>query len=400
MGQACARMMPADTQPRTVRVDLADRGYDVVIGPGLLETLPQRLDAMVMRPRAAFIVADANVADASGRCRESLERSGIAVGVTTIHATEPGKSIATLAEILRSLGEARIERGEPVVAIGGGITGDLGGFAAAVYRRGVPVIQCPTTLLAMVDASVGGKTGANLAIGDTLQKNMVGAFHQPSLVLADTRTLGTLPDREFKAGLAECLKHALLGGCLGDTDHLGWFESNTERVLRREADAVAELIHRSVAFKAAVVAGDEFELAEDTPGRVGRALLNLGHTFAHAMETLKGASPAGRPADSPLLHGEAVALGLLCAAETSAALGLIDRGLGPRIARALEACGLPTRAAGLPDAMRLLSLMGADKKTSGGRLRLVLPTPGCTARVVVSPEVSAVEAGWAAIKGA
>lgn len=392
-------MSTAEHNLRTVRVDLSDRGYDVVIGPGLLGTLAQRLaDTLGVRTRGAFVVYDANVGSVATGCVGRLERAGIAVEARAIHASEPGKSLETLGLILADMGRARLERTDPVVALGGGITGDVGGFAAAVYRRGVPVVQCPTTLLSMVDASVGGKTGVNLEVGGALQKNMVGAFHQPVLVLADTETLVTLPDRELCAGLAECVKHALLGGCMGDTEHLSWIEANLADIRARRAGVLTELIGRSVAFKAAVVVGDEREMAAETSERPGRALLNLGHTFAHVMETLPGAAPAGGGSGGPLLHGEAVGLGLVSAAATGAALGLCDPTLGERIRSLLTRCGLPTRAAGLPDDADLLGLMGADKKTSGGRLRLVLPTPGCTARLVASPDPGAISAGWSAIR--
>jgi 3-dehydroquinate synthase len=230
-----------------------------------------------------------------------------------------------------------------------------------------------------------------------LQKNMVGAFHQPVLVAADLATLDTLPNREFRAGLAECVKHGLLGGRLGDTGHLDWIAGALDRVLAREAAAVAELVERSVAFKAAVVAGDEREMADGEGARPSRALLNLGHTFGHVIETLPGVSAGGRGGGSALLHGEAVALGMVAAAETSVGLGLCPGALADEVRAILARCGLPLTASGLPDASQLTELMGTDKKSAGGRVRLVLPTAGRTARVVVDAPTDAVARGWRSI---
>lgn len=390
-------MNDAPKPQRAVRVELAERAYEVRIGPGLLGTLGASVAAALGgRPRAAFVVLDARVESHAQLGIHSLRNAGFRVTQASIAATEREKSIDTLARLLAEMGAARIERGEPVVAIGGGITGDVAGFAAATYRRGVPLVQCPTTLLSMVDASVGGKTGVNLEVAGTLQKNMVGAFHQPALVLADIDTLDTLPDREFRAGLAECLKHGLLDGrpdgAAGGT-HLPWIEAHLDAILSRDRATLTELIARSVAFKAGVVAGDERELAEG-----GRTLLNLGHTFAHAIETLGRLSPTSRPADAPLLHGEAVALGLVAAATTSACLGRVGGELPQQVRTLLARCALPVAVAGLPDSPTLLGLMGADKKTTGGELRLVLPDPGCRASVVTAPDERAIVAGWDAVR--
>lgn len=382
---------------RTIGVELAERAYQVRIGSNLLAELPRalaRADTLGALPRAAFLVADANVNTHAAPAIKALTEAGCRVTTATITATEPHKSLDTLARLLAEMGRARLERTDPVIAIGGGITGDLAGFAAATYRRGVPVVQCPTTLLSMVDASVGGKTGVNLTVEGALQKNMAGAFHQPALVLADIDTLATLTDRQFRAGLAECIKHGLLDGCLGDATHLDWITTNLNAILARDPDSLLELIARSVAFKAAIVAGDERELATTGPNR---ALLNLGHTFAHAIETIPGLSPTADPADAPLLHGEAVALGLVAAAATSAHLGMVPTDLTDEVLAILTRCNLPTSIAGLPDGDRLLTLMGADKKTTGGRLRLVLPTPGCCAELVADPDLRAIQAGWASV---
>ncbi|HZW10916.1 MAG TPA: 3-dehydroquinate synthase family protein [Phycisphaerales bacterium] len=395
-------MSERDLDARVVRVELGERGYGVRIGRGLLDRLPDALrEAVGALPRQAHLVVDANVRAHAARCAGALRRAGVAVSETEIVASEKAKTLDTLGSVLVGMAEARLERGGVVVAVGGGITGDVAGFGAACYRRGVALVQCPTTLLAMVDASVGGKTGVNLRAGGVLQKNMVGAFHQPVLVAADTTTLDTLPDREFRAGLAECVKHGVIGGCAGDREHFGWIRAGLDRVLARDAGALTELIERSVRFKAAVVAGDEREeLGGDEPGRPSRALLNLGHTFGHVIETLPGAvgivEGSGR-SDPPLLHGEAVALGMVAAAETGAELALCPPDLVEEIRTIVARCGLPTRCDGLPTAAELIKLMGTDKKIAAGRVRLVLPTPGQCARVVSDAPPEAVAVGWRAI---
>ncbi|VAX41341.1 3-dehydroquinate synthase [hydrothermal vent metagenome] len=393
-------MTHSPPNPHSIRVELSDRAYQVRIGSHLLADLPRALaETFGSIPRAAFLIADANVNTHADPAIRALAQAGCRVSTTTITATEEHKSLETLARLLVEMGTARLERTDPVIAIGGGITGDLAGFAAATYRRGVPVIQCPTTLLSMVDASVGGKTGVNLKIEGSLQKNMAGAFHQPSLVLADIATLATLPDRHFRAGLAECIKHGLLDGCTGnactgDATHLDWLTDNLDAILARHTESLLELIARSVTFKAAIVAGDEHELATTGPSR---ALLNLGHTFAHAIETLPSLSPTSNPTDAPLLHGEAVALGLVAAFATSAHLGMIPAETVERVRAILIRCALPTSVAGLPDAAHLLARMGADKKTASGRLRLILPTPGCAAELIADPPRAAIQAGWLAV---
>ncbi|MFG0259749.1 MAG: 3-dehydroquinate synthase family protein, partial [Phycisphaerales bacterium JB041] len=233
--------------------------------------------------------------------------------------------------------------------------------------------------------------------GGSLQKNMVGAFHQPSAVVADIATLSTLPDREFRAGLAECVKHGLLDSST-DADgrtHLAWITGSLDRILDRDPTVLVELIARSVAFKAAVVRGDERETAVSGGGR---ALLNLGHTFAHAIETLHHLTPSGDPGDAPLLHGEAVGLGLIACATTATRMGMASADLAGRIVGLLERCGLPTAVRDLPDGGHLLSLMGADKKTSGGKLRLVLPCETGCAEAVEILDQAPVLAGWDAIR--
>ena len=392
--------IPPMTTARRFDFEFGRCPSSVRIGAGLLDSLgPMVADALGRTPRAVVLIADENATAHAERAARSLREAGCEVHHARLHATEKNKGIETFARLLSQMGQARIDRSDLVVAVGGGITGDVGGFAAACYRRGVPVVQCPTTLLAMVDASVGGKTGVNLPVGGQLQKNMVGAFHQPALVVADTDSLSTLPDREFRAGLAECVKHGLIDGCAASGEgepgtHLDWIETNLEAILARDGAVLTELIARSVAFKGAIVAADE----KETAGSGGRALLNLGHTFAHAIETLGGLSPTGRPEDAPLLHGEAVSLGLVAAFATSHAVGRVDTAAVDRVRAVLSRCGLPTRVDGLPGADELLALMGADKKVTAGRLRLVLPEPGLRAVVESGVEESANAAGWDAIR--
>ncbi|MFT5422694.1 MAG: 3-dehydroquinate synthetase [Phycisphaerales bacterium] len=391
----------------TVRVQLADRSYDVVIGRGVLGSVAQlTTKALGGAPKRAYCVIDTGVPETMvEKLDEALEGAGVAASSSAFEPSEAVKSIETWAELMTELAATGQERGEPVICLGGGIVGDVGGFVASGYRRGVPVIQCPSTLLAMVDASVGGKTGVNLDVefdeGARLLKNLVGAFHQPRLVLADTALLDSLDDRQFRAGLAECLKHGLIAagiaGFAGD-DLLGWTETNLDKILDGDHATLDELVTRNVSLKAHVVAGDEHENAPSSVG--GRALLNLGHTFGHAIETLPGLSPvAGDPGLSPLLHGEAVALGLVAACATAKELGLAEASLRERVEALVSRAGLPTCVAGLPDNEDLLMAMSHDKKARGGSLRLVLPTSAGTAVVVEDPSRDAIFAGLDAIRG-
>ena len=402
---------------RTVRVNAASRGYDALVGAQLLTTLGERVKVVLPGAARAFVFADAGLGDQTVQTAVgSLDASGIKAGLRRIQVSETLKSLHTLGEMLEHLTVARLERSEPVIAIGGGILGDTAGLAAASYRRGVPWINCPTTLLSMVDASVGGKTAVNIRAGGTLKKNMVGAFHQPWLVLADTDTLKTLPDRMFRAGLAECVKHGLIGADWGDPDLFGWIDQNAAAILRQDVGALSELIARNIAIKARVVATDEREEAPDAAG--GRALLNLGHTFAHAIEPMPTLSPDGDPGHAPLQHGEAVALGLVaaCAAAAHAPprpplphashpvhptpppLGTFDAGLTDRVRSLLVRLGLPVRVSGLPSAEAVLAAMGDDKKVASGKLRLVLPSGPGRCRVVLDPPREAILAGIAAIR--
>ena len=323
--------------------------------------------------------------------------AGFAITTAQARATETDKSLETVERLLAEVAETNHERRDPVIALGGGIVGDVAGFVAAIYRRGVPVIQCPTTLLSMVDASVGGKTGVNLAGGGAarggLKKNFVGAFHQPALVVADVATLDSLPDRELRCGLAECVKHGLIAAAEDGGALLAWIEANLSRIAARDPASLVELVERNVRLKAGIVGRDE---REDSDKDV-RAALNLGHTFGHAIETLPGLTPDGDPAHAPLHHGEAVALGLVAAARCAEHLGLCERALGDRVVSVLRRIGLPVQVSGLPDSGAVLAAMRHDKKVQGGRLRLVLPT-GAGVRVVDDPDEAAIRTGLAAIR--
>lgn len=423
--------MPTPPQAvERVRVPLGDRAYDVAVAPGLLDRLGELTSEALGHapPRACLVVDDALPEAMVVRATASLHAAGASVAVVRLHATERTKSLVTLEHILRELAHTRHERRDPIVALGGGVVTDLAGFAAAVYRRGCSVIQCPTTLLAMVDASVGGKTGVNLQaahndhdeprhhharphrLGGThephhepdtigLLKNFIGAFHQPALVVADVDTLATLPERELRAGLAECIKHTLIAAST-DPEHGPQLAERIERavpgVLAREPGACAAMVADNIRLKAGVVAGDERELAPSAQG--GRALLNLGHTFAHAIEPRPGLSPTTDPQDAPLRHGEAVAVGCVAAAAASAAMGLGDERFVEGVRARFEAARLPTRLSGLPETDVLIRAMGHDKKVTAGRLRLVLPEPGARARVVESPPQDAVAAAWNAVR--
>jgi 3-dehydroquinate synthetase len=381
---------------RRVRVEPASsEPYEVRIGAGVAPSFARELPALLGSPPGRLLaVIDAGPPGAwADRTLAPYADAGYAVGRVTITPSEKAKSLETLGVILGAIASARLERRDPVLAIGGGVVGDLAGFAAASYRRGVPVVQIPTTLLSMVDASVGGKTGVNLTLptGELL-KNMAGAFHQPRVVLADPDALKSLPEREFRAGLAECVKHGLIGADWGDPDLFAWMVGATGAILARDPDALVECVARNVAVKARVVGGDERELRDDG----GRALLNLGHTFAHAIETLDHLAPAGE--SPPLLHGEAVGLGLVAASACAASLGLCPAGVPDAVRAAVGACGLPARLTGLPENGVLCARMRHDKKTAGGRLRLILPTELGRARVVSDPPINAVEAGWDAIR--
>lgn len=388
-------MNPPMSQTRSIRIPLGDRAYDVRIGAGILASLGP-WSAPLIRGRRAFLIADSNLPAATiAAATASLTSAGFTVAPASVRATEPEKSLDSAARLLTEVAAQKLDRLDPIIALGGGIVGDLAGFVAAIYRRGIPVIQCPTTLLSMVDASVGGKTGVNLrtaAPGDSgLKKNLVGSFHQPILVVADVATLGSLPDRELRSGLAECVKHGLIATDNGDL--LAWTEAAIPRILARDPAALTDLVERNVRVKAAIVGQDERE----DPDKDIRALLNLGHTFGHAIETLPNLSPDADPAHAPLRHGEAIALGLVAAARCAQNLGLCDKSLGDRLVSLLARLGLPVRVSGLPDPAVTIAAMRHDKKVMAGQLRLILPTTSGV-RVIDDPGEAAIRAGLAAIR--
>lgn len=335
---------------QTLNVRLGARSYPIQIGSGLIGGNREQ-DRERFGNRVAIVSNDVVAPIYMEVFRESLQKVGVGTTAIVLPDGERYKDWETLNRIYDQLLAERCDRTTTVVALGGGVIGDLAGFAAATYQRGVPFVQVPTTLLAQVDSSVGGKTGINHPRG----KNMIGAFWQPRLVLADTGTLNTLPDRELSAGLAEVIKY----GLIRDLAFLEWLEANMSKLVARDAAAFAFAIERSCANKAEVVAADELETAREG----GRALLNLGHTFGHAIETGFGYGK--------WLHGEAVAAGMMMATELSHRLGWLSDVEVERVGRLIKRAGLPVKGAAL-GAERYLDLMGHDKKVIEGRLRLVL----------------------------
>lgn len=338
-----------------LRVDLGARGYDIAVGAHALGEAGAWL-APVLRRKRVFVVTDETVAGLHlATLERSLDDAGIAYEAFVLPAGERTKSWDQLQRLVDGLLEHRIERRDAVVALGGGVIGDLAGFAAATVLRGVDYVQVPTTLLAQVDSSVGGKTGINSVHG----KNLVGAFYQPRLVLADTAALDTLSRRELLAGYAEVVKY----GLIDRPDFFAWLEANGQDVLDGRPEARRHAVLTSCRAKAEIVARDETEQSG------ARALLNLGHTFAHALEAECGY-------EGQLLHGEAVAIGLCMAADLSAELGYLEVGEAARVRNHLAAVGLPTGLDHLPgrgwDVRRLLDHMSRDKKVADGRVTFVL----------------------------
>jgi 3-dehydroquinate synthase len=332
----------------TLRVNLGPRSYDIAIGSGVEAAFAAFVRERLPQAAYGLFVADANT-------RPHAERFARMVGadaVATVAAGEQSKSLSEAGKLYSHLASRIADRRTPVIAVGGGVVGDLAGFVAATYNRGVPLVMVPTTLLAMVDSSVGGKVGINLPEG----KNLVGAFHQPATVWIDTALLDTLPDREYRSGLAEVVKY----GVILDAEFFGWLEANADAVLRRDAAALGHVVARSCRLKADVVEQDE---REETGLRM---VLNYGHTFAHAFEAVGGYGA--------WLHGEAVAAGMVYASRLAERRGLIRAEITTRQTNLLARIGLPTerRLDWEPDA--LLSVMRRDKKNVGGRLRFILPT--------------------------
>ena len=363
--------------PVTVGVALGDRAYDIVIGRDVLPSLGHRIAALRPGARVA-IVTDHTVAKHwLGKTEAALADAGIVSSRIVVGEGEASKSYAVLQEVSEGLIAAKIERNDLVIALGGGVIGDLAGFAASIVRRGVDFVQVPTSLLAQVDSSVGGKTGINSPHG----KNLVGAFHQPVLVIADTAVLDTLSPRQFRAGYAEVAKY----GVLGDAELFDWLEAHHGEIFSGDV-AREQAIAASCRAKAEIVARDERETGD-------RALLNLGHTFGHALEAATGFSDR-------LFHGEGVAVGMVLAAEFSARLNMIPVPDAARVQRHLASVGLPTRLQdiagfqqeGLADADTLMALMAQDKKVKRGRLTFILLEQIGKAVIVNDVDPSAVRA--------
>jgi 3-dehydroquinate synthase len=337
----------------TVTVPLGQRTYDIRVGEGLLATAGTEIAPLLRRPRVAILTEERVAGLHLDALRAGLEAAGLAAPVLEMPPGERSKDWGTLASAVEWLIAQKVARDDLVIAFGGGVVGDLAGFAAAILRRGVGYVQIPTTLLAQVDSSVGGKTGINSEQG----KNLIGAFHQPRLVLADTALLDTLPQRDLLAGYAEVVKY----GLLGDAGFFFWLEAHGEALRAGDPAARLHAVRRSCEMKAEIVARDETEQGD-------RALLNLGHTFGHALEAATGYSDR-------LLHGEGVAIGCQLAFDLSARLGLCPQEAPGRVAAHFRAMGLRRLGdvpGALPDADALVTLMGQDKKVRDGRLAFVL----------------------------
>ena len=331
----------------TLEVELADRAYPIHVGEGLLAKSGELLG--VKTGQRFVIVTNAIIAAHHvAPLKVSLRERGAHVDVVLLPDGEAHKNQKTLDDLLTRMLEARVERSTTLVALGGGVVGDIAGFAAAIYQRGIPFVQIPTTLLAQVDSSVGGKTGINHPLG----KNMIGAFWQPRAVLIDIATLATLPERELRAGLAEVIKY----GAIRDAQFFAWIEANMPALLAKDAAALTHAICRSCAIKAEIVAVDEREAGE-------RALLNFGHTFGHAIEAAQGYGE--------WLHGEAVAAGMVCAARLSERICGFDAAETQRLGKLIAAAGLPTVPPPI-NAERWLDLMRRDKKVEAGAMRFVI----------------------------
>ncbi len=336
----------------TLRVNLAERSYDIAIGSGIAESIADYLQQWSPTSHVV-LVTDETVDELHGdRLASHLTEAGLEVDVFAVPVGETSKSADLLIELWESLLDQGTDRGSVVVAVGGGVIGDLAGFVAATFTRGLRFIQVPTTLLAQVDSSVGGKVGINL----TEAKNMVGAFWQPNGVLIDVDLLATLPPREFAAGMAEVIKY----GVIMDAEFFEWIENNQSAIRDHDAEALAHIVEQSCRLKAQVVEADERE----TSGH--RAILNFGHTFGHALEAATEYKS--------LLHGEAVAIGMVCAARLAFTLGRVDEGFCQRLEKLLAAFDLPTKIPLDIDRDAVLKLMWHDKKVADNRLVFVLPT--------------------------
>lgn len=333
----------------SVHVELGERSYDIHIGAGLLSRVPEFLQKLNLG-RQGVIITDSNVEERYGRAlQKHLDEAGYTLEVLAVPAGEPSKSLRQADRLFERLPALPLDRQSFVLALGGGVVGDLAGFVAATYLRGLALVQVPTSLLAQVDSSVGGKVGVNLPQG----KNLVGAFHQPRIVIADTDTLKTLPERELRAGFAEVIKH----GAICDAEFVAWLEQNHRRVLALEPDAVTHAVRRCCEIKGEVVGADERESGL-------RAILNFGHTIGHAMEAL--ADYVG------LLHGEAISMGMCAASHLSVKRAGLKGVDALRLCALLASSGLPTRLGKTYRLEDLMEAMRLDKKARGGKLRFVL----------------------------
>lgn len=388
---------------RRVHVELGDRGYDIHVGPGAITNIQLSLSEMhKVGARKVFLVVDTGVPQRFAEQIDAIaSKLGMAVTKAPITPSEPIKSLETYQNLIGQIASTGHSRVDPVIALGGGIVGDLAGFVAASYRRGVPVIQCPTTLLSMVDASVGGKTGFNLQVagrdGSTsLLKNLVGAFWQPSMVIADTDTLDSLDSRQKRSGLSECIKHGMISTGVGHDGLLDWMIANIDPIKSFDPEIIGELVQRNVSLKASVVALDE---REDTSKLGGRMLLNFGHTFGHAIETIAHLSPnASDPSLAPLHHGEAVSLGMVAACRAAESESGLDQSIGNELCNLLELVGLPTQVAGLPSNDELIARMSHDKKATGGTIRVVFPSSRGRCAVLNDAGNGSLNAGFEAIR--
>jgi len=364
-----------------ITVNLPNEPYSIVIETGVLSQLGERVSPLAPHARC-LLAMDSHVVQPHGEiARQSLEKAGYEVVPATLIAEERHKTLAAAESLYRVMLHARLERRSPVIALGGGIVGDIAGYAAATFLRGVPLIHVPTTLLAMVDASIGGKTGVNFPLhslgeanDDGLGKNLVGAFCQPRIVIADPLTLQTLERRDLVCGLAECIKHAVVA----DAALMEWIDRHADDVLHLNMDRLTELITRSASIKAKIVAEDERERGQ-------RAMLNLGHTFAHAMESIR---------EMDVRHGEAVAIGIHAAAHIAVESRRMLAAEQASLLAAIARCGLPAR---LPHAAlidRLMYAMTFDKKVADGKMRLVLPRGIGAADVVDDVPLELVRQAW------